>query len=569
MKKITFLICFVLFNTLPISAQFTFPTQGPVSVSQNAPVTLNLNDLSNSAGVTSGLYDSFIVSVDWVSSGNTANDPWSNDTSLSVNTTSGGFPIAQPTSGGVNNPDPAAITFEGSFDSPYDPDTDGFLTVDLFVNFGGDLITTWSNINVVLIPVPTCPAVSDIMATSINQTSADFSWTPIGTESLWNVELVDVTAGGTQTMTPTEVGLTTASYSASGLVLENDYELYVQADCGVTDGTSTWTGPFSFSTLSVCPAPINLNVSSITGTSADLGWTEQGGATTWNIELVNLTAGDTQTMVATDTGVTTNPFVAMGLIEDNLYEFYVQADCGSNDGISTWAGPFTFSTYIAQPANCETAVFLDTGGNAAGYGPNESITTVITPDASGNAVTIEFTYVDIEANDFQISDDSPPCFDSLSIYNGPTTASPVLAENLCGQESGNGTVSFNLDNQLSVGDVFTSTDASGSLTVTFTSDGFSEFTGWAATVTCATLSLDTVSDIDFFYYPNPTTNKLMVEAKNQVDSVSIYNLYGQEILSIVPAALNYEIDMSSLATGTYILKATIGDQVNSFKVVKN
>src|SRR5690606_36266520 len=77
----------------------------------------------------------------------------------------------------------------------------------------------------------------------------------------------------------------------------------------------------------------------ITATSADLGWISS--ATTWDIEVV--TAGTTPTGTPTDVGVTTNPYNKTGLTDDSDYEFYVRADCGGGD-LSTWAGPFKFTT---------------------------------------------------------------------------------------------------------------------------------------------------------------------------------------------------------------------------------
>uniref|UniRef100_UPI003007FBEC choice-of-anchor J domain-containing protein n=1 Tax=Mesoflavibacter sp. CH_XMU1404-2 TaxID=3107766 RepID=UPI003007FBEC len=71
-------------------------------------------------------------------------------------------------------------------------------------------------------------------------------WTAGGTETSWNIELVDVTAGGTVTGTATATGVTNP-YSLTGLTAGNDYEYYVQADCG--GDTSAWAGPFSFTTL--------------------------------------------------------------------------------------------------------------------------------------------------------------------------------------------------------------------------------------------------------------------------------------------------------------------------------
>ncbi|HEY9082254.1 MAG TPA: fibronectin type III domain-containing protein, partial [Vicingaceae bacterium] len=93
-----------------------------------------------------------------------------------------------------------------------------------------------------------------------------------------------------------------------------------------------------------CPAPSALTASNITVVSADLGWTENGSATTWDIEWG--TAGFVPTGTPTILGTTTNPHNLTGLTAQTSYDFYVRADCGGS-GTSTWSGPFTFTTECA------------------------------------------------------------------------------------------------------------------------------------------------------------------------------------------------------------------------------
>jgi len=93
-----------------------------------------------------------------------------------------------------------------------------------------------------------------------------------------------------------------------------------------------------------CPTPTNLTATSIAATQADLGWTESGSATTWDIELG--TNGFSPTGTPTQSGVTNNPYTYTGLSASTDYEFYVRADCGGSD-YSDWAGPFAFSTTCA------------------------------------------------------------------------------------------------------------------------------------------------------------------------------------------------------------------------------
>ncbi|MBR9915175.1 MAG: T9SS type A sorting domain-containing protein [Algicola sp.] len=412
---------------------------------------------------------------------------------------------------------------------------------------------------------PSCFNPSGLTAANITDTSADLSWTAEGSETSWNIELVDVTAGGTATGTATDSGVTNP-YTLSGLTENNNYEYYVQADCGV-DGVSEWVGPFAFSTLETCPAPSALTASNITETSADLSWTENGASTSWNIEIVDITAGGTATGTATVTGVS-NPYTASGLAGDNIYEYYVQADCGV-DGVSAWAGPFSFSTtYVPVPADCTTGIFLDTGGNSGTYSDDESYTTTIFPDAAGNTVTITFTYVDIEASTGTGSQDG--CWDFLTIYNGPDNTFPVLAQTLCGEESGDGDVPSVGTSELNIGDSFTSTDPSGALTVEFNSDSSVSETGWAASVTCASLSVDDLDNPNMFtYYPNPVKDDLVLHSENEISNVTVMNLLGQNVLTSTPNSTDSTIDMSGLQAGAYFVKVTVGNATKTIRVIKD
>ena len=90
-----------------------------------------------------------------------------------------------------------------------------------------------------------------------------------------------------------------------------------------------------------CPEPSGLTANNLSLTSTEIGWTENGTATTWNIEYGF--EGFTQGTGTVVNGVNTNPYVLTGLDSDTSYDVYVQADCGG-DGTSIWVGPVNFFT---------------------------------------------------------------------------------------------------------------------------------------------------------------------------------------------------------------------------------
>jgi hypothetical protein len=78
---------------------------------------------------------------------------------------------------------------------------------------------------------------------------------------------------------------------------------------------------------------------------------------------------------------------------------------------------------------------------------------------------------------------------------------------------------------------------------------------------------ETVID-GFNIYPNPVKDVLNLTAQNKIDFVSIYNLLGQEVLSVAPSAATTQVDMSYLPTGAYIVKVQAGDQIGSYNLIK-
>ncbi|WP_298900339.1 fibronectin type III domain-containing protein [uncultured Psychroserpens sp.] len=319
----------------------------------------------------------------------------------------------------------------------------------------------------------------------------------------------------------------------------------------------------SFTELPSCPAPTALTVTNITDTTADLSWTENGTATSWNIELVDVTAGETATGTATATGVT-NPYTATGLIVSNTYAFYVQADCGV-DGVSAWAGPYTFITpYVAVPPSCTNGIFLDSGGPEEDYSNGETITYTITPDTAGGTVSVYFSFFSTESS-------GTNCFDGLTIYNGEDDTAATI------NPPGGGTIwCWDRDDVVpeGTGDLqgmtITSTDPSGALTFVFTSDSIEQRAGWEATVNCHTLTTQDVdNDLAFSYYPNPVNETLFLQAQNNIQKVSVYNMLGQEVLHNTPNSLEENLDLSALQTGTYFVKVTIDNATETVRIIKN
>ena len=96
----------------------------------------------------------------------------------------------------------------------------------------------------------------------------------------------------------------------------------------------------------LCATPSNLTMVAADQNSITLQWTENGTATSWQIEYgpIGFTTGSGTTITAND-----NPFTINGLDQATIYQFQVQADCGSNT--SNWSFPGNFNTTICDTAD--------------------------------------------------------------------------------------------------------------------------------------------------------------------------------------------------------------------------
>ena len=82
----------------------------------------------------------------------------------------------------------------------------------------------------------------------------------------------------------------------------------------------------------------------------------------------------------------------------------------------------------------------------------------------------------------------------------------------------------------------------------------------------AILGTGTLHTNAFNFYPNPVKNILNINTQN-ISNVAVFNLLGQQVATKATSN-NSQIDMSALASGTYLVKVTADNQVKTIKVIK-
>ena len=116
-------------------------------------------------------------------------------------------------------------------------------------------------------------------------------------------------------------------------------------------------------TIPSCPPPTAVTITNITDNSATISWTENGDATTWNLEYTPV--GGTPVVIP----VTTNPYTLTNLASTTTFNVRVQATCSAAE-TSTWSGTNSFATNMVAAslpystdfsANGDTQWFLNNG----------------------------------------------------------------------------------------------------------------------------------------------------------------------------------------------------------------
>ncbi|MCQ2384590.1 MAG: choice-of-anchor J domain-containing protein [Paludibacteraceae bacterium] len=87
-------------------------------------------------------------------------------------------------------------------------------------------------------PYSACARPLSLTASNVDTTSFTLGWTAGGSETAWEVAIV---AAGGDVNNATPVAVTTNSYNFTGLTPATRYDVYVRANCGGADGSSSWS----------------------------------------------------------------------------------------------------------------------------------------------------------------------------------------------------------------------------------------------------------------------------------------------------------------------------------------
>ncbi len=318
--------------------------------------------------------------------------------------------------------------------STYDVDINNLSSVKIYSQNGD----TWVDNNTITATldltyiVTTCPPPSGVTASNINPTTADIIWSSNGSETLWNIEVVNLTAGDTATGIATYSGVTVNPYSLSSLSPENDYAVFVQSDCGPFNTTplSDWSFGGTFTTPPTCLPLGTISIDSVAEFVAELSWAQAGSETSWDIELINtsLIPADTFTYTPNNAGLSTNNPLLSGLVPESDYQFIVRANCGVIDGPSAWTSVYNFTTL----PTCQAPEDLDVDSYT-----NNEITFSWTAIDNESLWYVEYVNLTLSETQTGLADDSSTTASYTALNLDANSEYAIYVSAGCGGTDGN------------------------------------------------------------------------------------------------------------------------------------
>lgn len=207
---------------------------------------------------------------------------------------------------------------------------------------GGDGIP--AAIDNISISYMTCPRPTGLTASNIGGRTATLSWTENGTATNWVLQYA-TNNSFTENLVETNVS-STASKDLSGLSPETKYYTRVKSVLGSDE--SSWSDVKDFTTTATCEKPTNWKYTpySATAYSGSVEW--EGNANGYNIAYRPTSDFDPSDETMQDvTRVTlgsVNSYTLQNLTPETKYYVYIQADCGAEDGTSSWSNRVIFTT---------------------------------------------------------------------------------------------------------------------------------------------------------------------------------------------------------------------------------
>ncbi len=449
----------------------------------------------------------------------------------------------------------------------------------------------WSSVGATLDP-PACPKPTFLTVTEITETTAELNWVAEPNASNGYIWYVFDQGANPTTDTPVSTGTTpagTTNATATGLENAHSYDFYVVADCA-SDGLSAYAGPVTFETL-ITPPACGGNFYDTGGPSGNYGNSEN---VTTVISPDN--PGDFVTVTFTMFDVESN-WDALYVYDgpNATYPMISSGNPATNSGFpaggyygATIPGPFS----ATDPSGALTFVFRS-DGSVTYPGWEADVTCAMFPppnDKIANSINvgeIGFPYTDpaVRMPAATLEDGNPVDCDLTGAngvwYHFTTTAPGTASANIVTPAGASNVTFYTAPSEGAVETDLTRVQQSSnpcnpgtsSMVTLEGNQTYYVFVMNTGAVTDIQIDAETIGIDDnvlggFTFYPNPSTGLLNLNSKENIEMATIYNLLGQKVMDNTINSTSAILDISSLSTGTYVLKVTVNGQIGTYKVLK-
>ena len=320
-----------------------------------------------------------------------------------------------------------------------------------------------------------------------------------------------------------------------------------------------------------CARPVNLQATEITATSALLGWSSAGNEESWTIDLNGH-----------QTTVTSQPYLMDRLEPNVVYTFRVKANCGGGME-SEWSQPTTFKTlcdvivvtdevpYFDDFEASEDFVCWESQIEAGDDGwvvdpgylfPNNTaffiwlgdVAWLVSAPLDITAVTDPFLTFKHRQRSLGVNVDELSVWyatslnDSWHLLDHFTYACEDWEEVTLALPYASDTYYIGFRGKSNAADgVYVDDVRVGN----YIDDGVSETCSFAATVS-----------------PNPTTSNVTIDANAANGEVTVFDLFGRQVLSAMLLEGRAELDLSDVAKGIYVARISSDHGVATVRLIK-
>ena len=88
-------------------------------------------------------------------------------------------------------------------------------------------------------------------------------------------------------------------------------------------------------------------------------------------------------------------------------------------------------------------------------------------------------------------------------------------------------------------------------------------------ITTTSLGIDEAIKSQFTYFPNPVNDVLTIKAQKAVEDITVFNMLGQVVKQQTPNTMDCTVDLSAMQSGAYFVKVSIGNNVETVRILKN